>query len=122
LAAAAFVITLAISSWHEGLWSADRSAAPRIVRPQALVAAQSPGNPFGPTSARAIQVANVEQSPAPATQSDAPTPPEPAAVEEHQEPATDPQPQTEPYNAPDVDNGEMLQQMDQARHRNAREH
>jgi type IV secretory pathway VirB10-like protein len=82
LASIAFVVTLAISSWHEGLWPSDE-ATTRGNRATALASTDStelPAQPFAPehpapaTPAAAVVTPPEQQAPA---QTDAATPAEP---------------------------------------------
>lgn len=56
LASIAFVVTLAISSWHEGLWASDEIATRRN-HPAALASAEPmalPVRPFAPENAAPV--------------------------------------------------------------------
>ena len=104
LIVAAFILTLAFSSWHDGLWRSDAAPVTRAV-PQLhedrLVPTVAVGSrPFGP-SAAAMATPTAAAAPAAAAM----------------EPA-----QSEPYSTPDVDNGDTRARSDRSAERGARTH
>jgi hypothetical protein len=111
LTSIAFVVTLAISSWHEGLWPSDEPVIARGAnRPVALVPAEGdstalPDRPFAP------------ENPAPVTA----TPPVAMATPQPQpaQPAETPAPATEttpalPTAEAEVDTAQFLAHRDRA--------
>jgi hypothetical protein len=120
-AVAAFVVTLGLSAWHEGLWGAD---GPRESAPLPVVSltnpAQMQGRPFGPSRAALELAAPTPQATPLAAAAAAPTAPElqPEAAPE----VSNSEPQAEPYNTPDVDNGEMQALRDRAALHSSRSH
>jgi type IV secretory pathway VirB10-like protein len=114
LASIAFAVTLAISSWHEGLWPADETPTGSN-RPVAIASADPmplPAQPFGPAH------------PAPAVATPivtAVTPPQPQAPQQSEtvEPASEvatPIPTAEA----EVDTAEFLRHRDRAAQHSAR--
>jgi hypothetical protein len=92
----AFILTLAFSSWHHGLWRADaapvmRTAQERYKDSLAPIGAVAPHPSGSPTAAAAPAAAAM--NPPPAIAPSAPA---------HSEP------ESEPNSAPDVDNGARL--------------
>ncbi len=126
LALSAFVLTLGISSWHEGLWSTDEAASEEHPAPIKLslaeptAATRMAAVPFGPSQAATRALLLPEAPP----ELDVAAPPAPAAAAPPDTPpeVSDPQPQTEPYNTPDVDNGEMQSREDRAAAHSSRSH
>jgi hypothetical protein len=112
LASIAFIVTLAFSSWHEGLWSADETAT-RGNRTATLAAADPmplPAQPFGPT----------KPAPAVATQEvAAETPPQSQAPQQPETPAAEPLPPM-PTAEAEVDTAEFLSHRDRAAQHSAR--
>jgi hypothetical protein len=93
----AFILTLTLSSWHDGLWRSDAAPVTR--------AAPNPHEdglvPRGAVAAPAAAAMNPPRAIAP---------PEPAQSE----------PQSEPSSAPDVDDGERLARRDRGAERGSR--
>ena len=114
LASIAFIVTLAFSSWHEGLWSADETP-PRSNRPAMLAAADPmplPAQPFGPTKPAPAVTAQVVA---------AATPPQPEAPQQPETPvpaAETPPPM--PTAEAEVDTAEFLSHRDRAAQHSAR--
>lgn len=114
LASIVFAVTLAVSSWHEGLWPADETPT-RGNRPAALVSANPmplPAQPFGPAH------------PAPAVAAPivaAVTPAQPQAPQQSEtvDPASDSAP-PRPTAAAEVDTAEFLRHRDRAAQHSAR--
>jgi hypothetical protein len=114
LASIAFMVTLAFSSWHEGLWVADETPEPGN-RPATLAAADPmplPAQPFGPAKPAptvATQVVAAASSPQP----QAPQPPEmPAPAAENLAPM--------PTAEAEADTAEFLRHRDRAAQHSAR--
>jgi hypothetical protein len=114
LASIAFVVTLAISSWHEGLWPSDE-IPPRVNRLTAPTSADPmpiPAQPFGPAH------------PAPAVATPivaAVSPPQPQAPQQPEtiEPADEPPPPI-PTAEAEVDTAEFLRHRDRTAQHSAR--
>ena len=111
LASIAFVVTLAISSWHEGLWPSDETIT-RGDRAAALASTDStalPARPFAP------------EHPAPATLSAAVvTPPQPQAPQQADTPAPAESPPPMPVAEAEVDTAEFLAHRDRASQHSSR--
>jgi hypothetical protein len=114
LASIAFVVTLAFSSWHEGLWPADETPT-RGNRPAALASADPmplPAQPFGPAH------------PGPAVATPivaAATPPQPQAPQQPETPAPAADtPPPMPTAETEVDTTEFLSHRDRAAQHSAR--
>lgn len=104
LTSIAFVVTLAISSWHDGLWTSDAIPA-RGNRPVALSSAEPtalPVRPFAPEHAAPMAMT----SPAPEQQ---PTPP-----------AAEIAPPSMPIAEAEVDTTEFLSHRDRASQHSSR--
>jgi hypothetical protein len=107
LAAGAFVVALGVAAWYEGPWSGgDAPTTQRAVT-------QMPVRPFGPPPSATPRAVD----PAPIAVAEA-TSPAPEALPE----VSNTEPQTEPYNTPEVDNGEMQALRDRAAAHSARSH
>jgi hypothetical protein len=114
LASIAFAVTLAISSWHEGLWPSDETLS-RGNRPTAFASADPmplPAQPFGPAH------------PAPAVATPivtAVTPPQPQAPQQPDTvgPASE-SPPPMPTAEAEVDTAEFLRHRDRAAQHGAR--
>jgi hypothetical protein len=136
VAAATFAVTLAISSWNNGLWQSDPvdQANNTVRRPLVLASrAQAPLRPFAPAatssavsapapaSATTTPVLDPELDPAPS-----PAPPAPPPPPEYPPDTAPPPEMTESLleSGPGVDNEDVLARRDQARaeRRNAESH
>jgi hypothetical protein len=110
----AFVVTLAISSWHEGLWTSDAIPA-RGNRPVALSSAEPttlPVRPFAPEHAAPTAMT----SPAPAAAE-----PETQAQEQQPTPAAaEIAPPSTPIAEAEVDTTEFLAHRDRAAQHSSR--
>jgi hypothetical protein len=102
--AGAFILTLAFSSWHEGLWRSDAApvtrAAPQPHEDRLAPTVAVGSRPSGP-SAPAMATPTAAAAPAAAAM----------------EPA-----QSEPDSTSDVDHGEMRARSDRSAERGARTH
>jgi hypothetical protein len=79
LASMAFVVTLAVSSWNEGLWFADEPPI-RGSRPATLASADPiplPAEPYGPIKPATVATSTVTAA----------TPPQPQALQQTEPPA-----------------------------------
>jgi hypothetical protein len=112
LASIAFVVTLAISSWHEGLWASDETTT-RGNRAAAVAPTDSmelPARPFAP------------EHPALATPSAAVvTPPQPQVPQQTDTPAPAESPPPMPVAEAEVDTAEFLAHRDRASQHSSRE-
>ena len=97
LVAGTFVLTLAFSSWHEGLWRSDAA-------PAARAALSHPPGSLQP--AATPEPADAAVTPPPAL-----APPQPAQTA----------PQSEPDSTPDVDTGERLARRERGSGRGSRQ-
>lgn len=126
LACAAFVVTLGISSWHNGLWhSGDSSTAQDVENAQRTRTLLS----SAPTAQLARPFAPAVAAPAPPPPAATPpTPPPPPAETKAGDPGppapelTQSTAQSEPSTSPEVDNGERLAEMDRAARHGSRSH
>jgi hypothetical protein len=113
LASIAFVVTLAISSWHEGLWPYDE-APTRSNRAASLASADPvplPAQPFAP------------EHPAPPAATPivvAATPPQPQAPQQPETAASEEAPPPMPAAEQEVDTTEFLAHRDRAAQHSAR--
>src|ERR1700722_4261827 len=109
LASITFVVTLAITSWHDGLWQSDEMAAPaHNVRTASSTTEETvglPARPFAPEHA----VAPLTPPPPP------PPPPEPAPQE-----ALPPPVEPEQVSAQELDEQEFQSHRDRASEHSAR--
>lgn len=115
LTAGAFVLTLAFSYWHEGLWRSGAAPVTRVApqHHEDRVVPMSPviSNPFppshepAPTAAASATAAEMNQPPAA-------VPPESVQGES----------QSEPDSSPDADNGVMLARRGERAERGSRSH
>jgi hypothetical protein len=109
-----FVVTLAVSSWHEGLWPSHETPT-HGNRPTTVASAdpvQLPSRPFGPqTPPRPITT--------PATAVVTPPPPAPAPQQQDQPLAETPPPAL-PTAEAEVDTAEFLAHRDRASQHSAR--
>ena len=106
LASIVFVVTLGISSWHEGLWASDEPAAAHDVRPTAVASEDippMPARPFGPEKPAPTAV--------PVIAAVTPQPP-PPPLAETPPPADTSQPM--PTAVPDMDEADFLAHQDRA--------
>ena len=115
LASIVFVVTLGISSWHEGLWtSAEPATAAHRARPVAVASDDStpmPERPFGPEkpAPAAVPAIAAVTTPPPPPPAEAPPPP----------PADTPSMSSA---VPDMDEEEFRAHEDRASRRGGREH
>jgi|HubBroStandDraft_1064217.scaffolds.fasta_scaffold00036_86 hypothetical protein len=100
-----FILTLAFSSWHDGLWRSGAAPVTRAAPPTGAVA--SP--PFGPTS-EAMTTPTAAATPATAAMNPPPAITTPESV------------QSEPYSTPDVDNAAMPARRDRGAEHGSRSH
>ena len=113
LASIAFVVTLAISSWHEGLWPYDGTPT-RGNRVASLVSADPvplPSQPFAP------------EHPAPPAATPlvvAATPPQPKDLQQPETPPPEEAPPPMPTAEQEVDTTEFLAHRDRAAQHSAR--
>lgn len=114
LASIVFMVTLGISSWHEGLWSSDEPVITHHARPAAAESEDItplPARPFGP------------EKPAPevlpALAAVTPQPPPPPPPVEALPPADIP---PMPTAVPDMDEEDFLAHQDRAAQRGSRSH
>lgn len=125
LACTAFVVTLGVSSWREGLWHSGGSQTAQDIENvrrtrsllSATVPATQPAHPFAPAVVAPEVVATAAAAPSPPPATVESTPLSAPAPE-----LTQSQAQSEPSTSPEVDNGEMLDRMDRAARRGARSH
>jgi hypothetical protein len=113
LASIVFVVTLGISSWHEGLWASDEPVAAHHTRPAAVTSddiTPMPARPFGPE----------KPAPTPVPVIAAVTPPPPPPPEETPPPADTPQPM--PTAVADMDEAVFMDHQDRAAQRSSRAH
>jgi hypothetical protein len=112
LASITFVVTLAVSSWHEGLWPAQETLT-RGNRPTAVVSAdpaQLPSRPFGPqTLPRPVT-----------TPAAAVVTPQPPVPQQPDQPLTETPPTALPTAEAEVDTAEFLAHRDRASQHSAR--
>jgi hypothetical protein len=114
LASIVFAVTLAVSSWHEGLWPADETPT-RGNRPAALASADPmplPAQPFGPAHPAPAVAVPIVAAVTPA-QPQAPQPPETV------DPASESLPPM-PTAEDEVDTAEFLRHRDRAAQHSAR--
>jgi type IV secretory pathway VirB10-like protein len=112
LASIVFVVTLGISSWHEGLWASDEPAAAHHTRPAAIANDEitpMPAQPFGPEKPAPTTV------PALAAVTSPPPPPPPVEAP----PPTDTS-QPMPTAVPDMDEAIFMDHQDRAAQRGSR--
>jgi len=106
LGVGAFIVTLAFSSWHDGLWHPDAPATPAALQhhQDSLVATGTvAAQPFAPSS-EAVTTPIAAALPAAAAMS---PPPAPAAPEPVQS-----EPQSEPDSNPEVDDNAVRARRD----------
>jgi hypothetical protein len=113
LASIAFVVTLAFSSWHEGLWPYDEAPG-RSTHAASLASADPvplPAQPFAP-----------EHSAPPAATPIvvAATPPQPQATQQPETPPPEEAPPPMPTAEQEVDTAEFLEHRDRAAQHSAR--
>jgi hypothetical protein len=120
----AFAVTLAISSWHDGLWesgetvaSSARTAIPVTASSSVTAATPVPARPFGPVSTNTevttpTVTAVTPQSPAP-QQQETPAPTESPPPDTHD---------AVPDSAPSADEAEFRARSDRAAEHSARAH
>lgn len=114
LASIAFVVTLAFSSWHEGLWSSDEEAPTRGNRTTTLASPDPmplPAQPFAP------------KHPAPAVETPivvAATPPQPQALQQPETPPPEDAPPPMPTAEQEVDTAQFPDRRDRAAQHSAR--
>jgi hypothetical protein len=128
LAISAFVATLAISSWHEGLWHSGEAVAQT---PPERDATHIPSHPFEsvppgtlPPPGRLPPIASAAPVAArPVLQTATPPPPAPPPAEsDPQPPPTDSATDDTPSPVPDPDYEQFQQQADRGGERSARSH
>ena len=113
LASIAFVVTLGISSWHEGLWASDEPATVHHTRPAAVAnddITPMPAQPFGP--------AKTAPAALPAIAAVTPQPPPPPA---EAPPPSDPS-EPMPNAVADMDEAVFMDHQDRAAQHASRAH
>jgi len=113
LASIAFVVTLAISSWNEGLWPSDETVT-RGNHSTALVSTDStelPARPFAPEHPAAAADAPVLAAAAPT---------QPQAPQQNEPPAAADTPPPMPTAEAEVDTAEFLAHRDRASQHSSR--
>ena len=113
LASIVFVVTLGISSWHEGLWTPDEPATAQYARPAAVASddiTPMPARPFGPDKPAPTAV--------PAIAAVTPQPPPPPPPAETPPPADTSQPM--PTAVADMDEAIFMDHQDRAAQRGSR--
>jgi hypothetical protein len=111
LASIAFAVTLAISSWQQGLWPASEDTPKRGNRATALVSADPPpmpAQPFGPSHPGPVVVAEA-------------TPPAPQALQPPETPVAEAEPPPPmPTAEAEVDTEQLLSHRDRAAQHSSR--